>query len=114
MSFHSRSSRLKRRSLNARPTLEILEDRLAPAIFKVTTTADILDANDGKLSLREAITLANNHPGADTIVVPAGVYKISIPAGPGPVNDSGAFDILDSATLRGAGAGATVIDAQHI
>src|SRR5262245_13303944 len=114
MSFHTRFSRTKRRFLNARPTLEILEDRLAPAIFKVTTTADVLDTNDGKLSLREAITRANNLAGPDTIVVPAGVYKMTIPAGPGPVNDTGAFDILDSVTLQGAGAGATIIDAQHV
>src|SRR5262245_56940785 len=115
MGFHSRFTNGKRHLLNVKPTLEILEDRLAPAAtFTVTTTADVLNANDGKLSLREAITLANNHLGADTIVVPAGLYKITIPPGPGPVNNSGAFDILDSVTLQGAGAGATIVDAQHV
>src|SRR5262245_54912160 len=115
MGFHSRFTNGKRHLLNVKPTLEILEDRLAPAAtFTVNTTLDVLNANDGKLSLREAITKANDHPGADTIVVPAGVYKISIPPGPGPVNNSGAFDILDSVTLQGAGAGTTIVDAQHL
>jgi len=99
---------------NARPALEVLEDRLVPATFTVNTTADVLDATDGKLSLREAITQANNHPGADTIVVPAGTYKVATGPGPGPVNDSGAFDVLDSATIKGAGAGSTIIDAQAL
>jgi CSLREA domain-containing protein len=37
------------------------------ATFQVTTLADVIDASDGVLSLREAIDQANATPGADTI-----------------------------------------------
>ena len=53
-----------------RPLPEGLEDRSMPATFAVTTTLDVVDPADGKLSLREAITRANNHTGADTIGCP--------------------------------------------
>lgn len=45
-----------------RPSLEGLEQRLAPSAFVVTATAD-----SGAGSLRQAITDANANPGADTI-----------------------------------------------
>ena len=35
--------------------------------FTVTTTADLVDPNDGELSLREAVTKANATAAADTI-----------------------------------------------
>lgn len=37
------------------------------ATLEVTTLADIVDADDGLLSLREAVDLANRSPGADTV-----------------------------------------------
>ena len=61
-----------------RPRLEQLEDRSVPATFNVTTTLDVVDPADGKLSLREAITAANSRAGADIIVLPAGVFKIAL------------------------------------
>src|SRR5262245_57898005 len=65
-----------------KPTVEALEDRLAPAVYRVTTLADNVNpvdtghtgaAADPFLapSLRAALQSANdevNHPGADTIV----------------------------------------------
>src|SRR5882724_4188846 len=48
--------------LRVRPSLEILEDRLAPAVFTVTTAND-----SGAGSLRVALTSANMSAGADTI-----------------------------------------------
>jgi CSLREA domain-containing protein len=45
-----------------RPLLEVLEDRTAPAIFTVNTTADETTPGDGLLSLREAINAANASP----------------------------------------------------
>ena len=39
--------------------LEQLEDRLAPAVVTITTTADDITPNDGSVSLREAITSIN-------------------------------------------------------
>jgi CSLREA domain-containing protein len=96
-----------------RPRLERLEDRTAPATFTVTTTLDVVDPADGKLSLREAITKANALAGADTIVLPAGVFKIALDGEREQGNATGDFDVTDSLTVRGAGAGLTVVDAQQ-
>ena len=38
---------------------EVLERRRLLTFFRVDTTADVIDANDGKLSLREAVSAAN-------------------------------------------------------
>ena len=59
--------------------LESLEDRSVPATFTVNTTLDEVTPADGKLSLREAITRANTTPGADVIVLPAGVLRSASP-----------------------------------
>src|SRR6266446_1663180 len=48
-----------RRSVSYRPSLEGLENRWAPAVVTVTTTADDLTPLDGSVSLREAITAIN-------------------------------------------------------
>ena len=65
-----------------RPTtrlhLEHLEDRSVPSTFTVNTTLDDVTPANGKFSLREAITKANTTAGADVIVLPAGVFKITI------------------------------------
>jgi predicted outer membrane repeat protein len=97
-----------------RPQMEHLEDRSVPATFNVTTTLDVVDAADGKRSLREAITAANNLAGADVIVLPAGVYKIALSGAGEDANATGDFDIAGSVTIQGAGAGATVIDGQQL
>src|SRR5205823_2052067 len=73
----STSARAKRHS-GFKPMVEMLEDRLVLSTFTVNTTHDELTAGDGKLSLREAITKANNHAGADTIVLPSGVFKMEL------------------------------------
>ena len=60
----------------SRLSLESLEDRLAPATFTVTTTADA-----GAGSLRAAITAANASAGADSIefdIPGAGVRTINL------------------------------------
>lgn len=51
----------------ARLAVEVLEDRLAPATFTVTNTAD-----SGAGSLRQAILSANAAFGADTIAFAIG------------------------------------------
>jgi len=82
------------------------------ATFTVTKTADSNDgACDTDCSLREAIIAANTTPGADTIILPAGSYTLTIG---GDNEDSGAtgdLDITDSVTMTGAGATSTIIDA---
>jgi predicted outer membrane repeat protein len=88
--------------------LECLEDRAVPATFLVNTFDDRV-ANDGRLSLREAISQANATPGPDTIVLQAGKYNISIPGSGEDANRSGDFDVTDTLTIVGAGRAATVI-----
>lgn len=43
--------------------------------FTVTTKADVVNANDNEVSLREAIALANASAGADTIAFDAAVFN---------------------------------------
>jgi parallel beta-helix repeat protein len=95
-----------------RPGVEGLEDRAVPATIMVTTFADVVNPNDHVVSLREAISMANARPGADTIVLQAGVYKIGL-AGSDDTNAAGDFDVTDSLTIVGQGAGKTAIEGQN-
>lgn len=96
------------------------------ATIAVTSTADDLDLGpNGDCTLREAILAANGDvavdgcaagSGADTIVLPAGRYTLTIPR---PADDSdsplvGDLDIASDLTVEGAGADATILDANHI
>jgi hypothetical protein len=91
--------------LRFRPSLERLEVRPAPAVYTVTDTADGLgtitstgpDTFDAS-TLRAAVIAANANPGADTIMVPAGTYVLTI---------AGDLNITDSVTIVGAGADTT-------
>jgi CSLREA domain-containing protein len=96
-------------------------DRLAPAAesgtIVVTTTDDELNA-DGDCSLREAIFAANINDyvdacgfgsGDDTIMLPAGIYVLTIPGAGEDNNQTGDLDILDNLILVGEGAKWTII-----
>lgn len=96
-----------------RPRFEPLEDRRLLAIFNVTTTNDVVDAADGKLSLREAINMANAASDLDTIVLKAVVYKIGL-VGADDANASGDFDIRNPLEIRGVSRSTTFVDAQHL
>src|SRR5262245_22372753 len=100
------------RTRSFRPSIESLEDRAVPATFLVNTFDDAI-ANDGRLSLREAISRANLTPGPDTIVLQAGKYNISLPGSGEDANRGGDFDVTDSLTIVGAGRAATVIQGDH-
>src|SRR6266446_9676566 len=91
------------------------------AIFTVNTTNDTSDADlgdglcadlNGKCSLRAAIMQANytNVIGtSNTIIVPAGVYKLTRPGD----DDSaviGDLDITQPMTIKGAGSSLTLVD----
>jgi len=91
------------------PRLECLEDRMVPATFTVTTPLDVVASADGKLSLREAISQANAHTGPDTILLPAGVFRLTR-GGADDTNAAGDLDVQGSTLFQGAGAGNTIID----
>jgi hypothetical protein len=69
-------------------------------------------------SLREAVVLSESNSTADTIVLGAGTYTLSLPISGSESGASagymGDLDITKDLTIVGAGAGATIIDAQGI
>lgn len=88
------------------------------ATIAVTTVDDELNA-DGDCSLREAIESANTDTavdacpagaGADTIVLPAGMYVLSIAGTGEDANATGDLDISADLTINGAGHTSTIID----
>jgi parallel beta-helix repeat protein/predicted outer membrane repeat protein len=103
---------MTRPPLSFRPRLESLEDRAVPATFNVTAFGDNLTPGDGKRTLREAINMANSTAGTDTVVLPAGVFRITIDGRNEDANATGDFDITEDIVVRGAGAGLTVLNAQ--
>jgi predicted outer membrane repeat protein len=103
------SRRKRQRPSRACLRAECLEDRTVPTTFNVTTTLDQV-VHDGKLSLREAINGSNKLHGVDIIKLPAGHFTTTIAGQLEDANATGDFDITDSVTIQGAGAGVTIID----
>lgn len=95
------------------PPRTAVPDQVAANIF-VTTHNDVIDNNDGVLSLREAIIQANSSKGTDVIQLSDGVYDIDIPIGKGKDATFGDFDITDNLIIQGAGMGITFIDANQL
>ncbi len=88
-------------------TLTTLE---APS-FVVTTTDDIVNANDGLTSLREALDYANSTPGADTITFGGPVFT---DANPDTITlQLGQLNVTDSVTISGTGATSLTIDGDN-
>ncbi len=97
------------------------------ATIAVTVGDDVLAA-DGQCSLREAITAANNDSapfagagecvpgsGADTVVLPAGSFKLTLAGAKDDSNAIGDLDVLGTElTIAGAGAALTTIDANAL
>ena len=95
----------------------------AAATFTVNDTTDAVDAapGDGKCAtavatctLRAAIQEANAHAGADTIMVPAGTYLLTIAGQGEDIAATGDLDITDDVTITGAGADNTILDGNGI
>jgi Bacterial Ig-like domain/Passenger-associated-transport-repeat len=83
--------------------LQVQAVQEAPSLV-VTTASDVVDANDGLTSLREAITYANAHPGADTITFDASLDFQTI-------NVTSFLPVItDDLVIAGDGPGATTID----
>src|SRR5213082_3033896 len=82
------------------------------ATFTVTRTDDPTPgACDSDCSLREAVLSADAGSGGDTIVLPAGHYRLSIPGTGEDAAAKGDLDLTKNATITGAGARSTTIDA---
>ncbi len=88
--------------------VEPLEDRRLLATFTVTTELDVVDADDGLTSLREAIDVANTTPGPDEIVFDFGHD------GPAVILlEQGELEITEAVTITGDGPDLLTIDAQE-
>jgi CSLREA domain-containing protein len=91
--------------------------------FVVDSTADEPDAAPldarcltaaGTCTLRAAVQAANELPGVDTVVLPAGTYVLTL-AGAGEEHGlTGDLDVRESLILRGAGDATTVLDAGQL
>jgi uncharacterized repeat protein (TIGR01451 family) len=80
------------------------------ALPAVAATLTVTTTNDGVAgSLRQAILTANATPGPDTVIVPAGIYLLSVSGADEDAGLTGDLDIRDDVTIRGAGARGTVI-----
>ena len=77
-----------------------------PIVYTATTTAD--DGTPG--SLRQLIIAANAHSGADTIILPAGTYALTIVGAGEDAAATGDLDITDDLEIVGVGPGSTIID----
>src|SRR5262245_21992857 len=103
----SRRHRRPRRTPALPLWLETLEDRSVPAVFTVSSLTDVVNPNDGVLTLREAIGQANSSAGADTITFGvAGTINVQSPLP--TLNDTSGGTRIDGTTAPGY-AGAPVI-----
>ncbi len=105
------SLKQRRQQIYRKPRFESLKHRLPFAVFIVTSSADVIDADDGVLSLREAIRLADDQVGPDVIefaeeLVRQTPLNIELTAGP--------LVIGSSLEIRGPGIDALAIDAKHL
>jgi CSLREA domain-containing protein len=97
----------------------------SPITLTVNSTADAADVAPGDgvcetapgnrtCTLRAAVQEANAAAGAGVIILPAGIYTLTV-TGPGEdAARTGDLDIRNNLTLSGASAGTTVIDASRL
>lgn len=95
---------------------------LPAATFTVNSLNDAVDLLPGdgvcdssaqpnsQCTLRAAVQETNALSGADTIILPAGIYTLTIPGVGENLAATGDLDLNDDLTLTGAGAATTIID----
>src|SRR3954451_2543081 len=109
------------RTTRWRPWLEGLESRLVLSTFKVNTLLDTVavDLKSGKdssghISLRSAIQAAISKPSPDTILLPAGTITLTLAGANEDGAATGDLDLRSTVTIKGKGAGSTIIDANAL
>jgi hypothetical protein len=96
--------------------------RADAATFTVNSTSDSVDASpgdgvcetasgNGVCTLRAAIQEANATTGSNAIVVPSGVYTLTIRGAAEDAAATGDLDITNDVTITGAGATTTIVEA---
>jgi CSLREA domain-containing protein len=97
----------------------------AGTTITVNSTDDTLVPGDGNCTLREAINNANSNSdttggdcaagaGADTIILPGGIYTLTIAGAEENNNTTGDLDVRDNLMIEGAGAEVTIIDGNSL
>ena len=100
------------------PSPAIAEETL---ILTVNVPADGTDATPGdgicetapdnsRCTLRAAVMETNARPGPDAIILPAGLYTLTLPGQQEDGAATGDLDIFDSPIIQGAGSATTIID----
>ena len=114
-------TRAVRNTRGLRARLEGLEDRVVLSTFKVNTTLDTVAVSlktgkdaTGHISLRSAIQAANAKPNSDTIIVPSGIFKLTIPGANEDADATGDLDINGNVTIKGKNSGSTIIDGNNL
>lgn len=87
----------------------------AAAQFTVTKTTDSFDGVcDADCSLREAIQAANSAAGADEVVLPYGLYRLSLTGAGEDANATGDLDVSGELVIVGVGENETEIDGSFL
>ncbi|MGB7325692.1 MAG: right-handed parallel beta-helix repeat-containing protein [Rubripirellula sp.] len=106
MKLRRHNANCSRKHHPRRLRLESLERRRVLASFAVTTPLDVVDTDDSLISLREAITMANDTVGVDQISFDAAVF-----AAPTTIELSlGQLTITDGVEIQGPGQDTLTID----
>lgn len=79
-----------------------------------TDTASLWRQPPASATLRAAVQEANAHSDPDTIALPPGLYRLSVPGANEDAAATGDLDLTNSVTINGAGARTTRIDANGI
>ncbi len=86
------------------------------ATFTVNTKTDSTSCSSSSCSLRGAVIAADTAGGSSTINVPAGLYKLTIPASSADDPSNGDLDINNNAnvTIVGAGSDSTTLSGNNV
>ena len=88
--------------------------RQHPARYRRGQPEDRQGCFRSRLASASAIQAANAKPHADTIILPAGTFTMTIPPTGNDDASTGDLDINGSVTIKGARAGLTIIDGNHL